>query len=438
MIHPERSLPCRHAAARFLIASVILLATGADAAQAPRRVEELEALVLAREPGALAREARARALAEESVAARQLPDPELGLGLMSIPVGSVSRDREPMSQYAVGLMQRFPAGRSREALGEALEAESASEGEGAVARRELARRELRMAWVEWLFWRDSARLLAQQEALSVQLLAAREAAYASGAASREEVLGLRLERERLAAEIAMAEGEAAAEWARLGRWLPEPLEPDASAQWPDWSLVALGATAPVAELEQRLAAHPEVRALAGQIEAREYERKAAGEAYRPAWGLSLEYGARPGETEDGMALDDVYSARVSVELPLFPADRQDRRLAAARERREAARADRDAMLRRLRAELRRELVQGTQATDRLKRYETRLLPLAREAVLGAEASYAGASAEAEASFRARDAELSLRRDALRLRSDLYRSLARLAWLLTDPAAEASP
>ncbi|MFM7786507.1 MAG: TolC family protein, partial [Gammaproteobacteria bacterium] len=148
--------------------------------------------------------------------------------------------------------------------------------------------------------------------------------------------------------------------------------------------------------------------------------------------------ARPGETRDGMPMDDLYSASVSVELPLFPTDRQDRRLAAAREEREAARAERDAALRRLRAELDRELALSAQLEERLRRYESQLLPLAREALIGAEAAHASAAAEPEAVFRARDSGLLLRQEALRLRADRLASLARIAWLLDSDAAEMKP
>ncbi|MFM7784329.1 MAG: TolC family protein, partial [Gammaproteobacteria bacterium] len=215
----------------------------ASAELAPPRVEELEALVLAAEPGALAREARSRALAESAVAARQLPDPELELGIMSIPMGGFSRDVEPMSEIGLGLTQRFPAGQSRRAEGDAIAAESAGEGLEAAARRAFARRELRLSWVEWLYWRDSVALLEERRALLSGLLTARQAAYAGAAGSRAETLALALEGERLGTEITMAEGEARAEWGRLGRWFPQPLQPAADPEWPQWSLRQSGGDA---------------------------------------------------------------------------------------------------------------------------------------------------------------------------------------------------
>ncbi len=421
-----------------MLAIVVLPMQPVRADLAPPRIEELEALVLAAEPGALAREARARALAESAVAARQLPDPELELGLMSIPMGGFARDVEPMSQLGIGLTQRFPAGRSLAAEGDAISAESTGENLEAAARRAFARRELRLAWVEWLYWRDSVAVLQEQERLFSTFQAARDAAYAGAAGTREETIALALERERLITEIAMARGEAAAEWGRLGRWLPTPLQPAPDAEWPQWSAQQFGADAPITALAQRLVEHPGIRALEARVDAREFERKAAIEAYKPAWGLSVAYGARPGETREGMPMDDLYSASVSVVLPVFPADRQDRRLAAAREQREAARADRDAALQRLRAELDRELAVSAQLEERLRHYDARLLPLAREAFLGAETAYAAAGGGPEVSFRARQTELGLRREALRLRADRLRSLAKIAWLLSADVAEVKP
>jgi len=51
---------------------------------------------------------------------------------------------------------------------------------------------------------------------------------------------------------------------------------------------------------------------------------------RPGWMLDVSYGFRSGEEMDGESRADMLSAMVSVDLPLFRGNRQDREVAAAR------------------------------------------------------------------------------------------------------------
>ena len=71
-----------------LLLTVMVLATSARAQQRlPLTIAEAEDLATAAEPGRAALLARADALEEQAVAAAQLPDPTLRVGLANFPIG---------------------------------------------------------------------------------------------------------------------------------------------------------------------------------------------------------------------------------------------------------------------------------------------------------------------------------------------------------------
>ena len=79
----------------------------------PLTLIEAEDLALEQEPGQAALRARADALEEQSVAAGELPDPKLRMGLANYPLESGGFSTEGMTQAQLGIRQSFPPGRTR-------------------------------------------------------------------------------------------------------------------------------------------------------------------------------------------------------------------------------------------------------------------------------------------------------------------------------------
>jgi hypothetical protein len=115
---------------RRLFVFLILIATTAIQTNTNANelgLEEAERLALLADPGVASIEANRQALDEMSVAARQLPDPMLKTGLMSLPTDTFRLGQEAMTQVQVGLVQKFPRGRTRD-----LNARRISEQSGAL------------------------------------------------------------------------------------------------------------------------------------------------------------------------------------------------------------------------------------------------------------------------------------------------------------------
>jgi outer membrane protein TolC len=122
---------------------------------------------------------------------------------------------------------------------------------------------------------------------------------------------------------------------------------------------------------------------------------------------------------------------VMVDLPIFPGDRQSRRLQASRHEVNAAMASRDLRLRELQRTLEEEHAAWTRTGERLERYEKLLIPRARENTEAALNAYQSERGDFTALLRARISELDTRLDALRLRVDRAKARAGLLYLAGD-------
>ncbi|MBB4212160.1 outer membrane protein TolC [Rhodothalassium salexigens DSM 2132] len=381
-------------------------------------LDDAVALALGREePRVAAARARARALDERAVAEGQLPDPELRVGLANMPVDSFDFDQEPMTQVQVGVRQAFPRGRT---LAE-TRARTDAEAEASRARARLERRrvvlETRLAWLELAYWLTARRIVDDQQAAVTELVRVIETAFATGTGSNQDLLRAELELSLLddrAVEVARRIETVRADLSRyVGAAAARPL-PDALPTLsppPDRRLIA-----------EALARHPQVTALDARVDARGRDVAIARQAYKPRWALDLAYGARVG----GRA--DFASVGVTLDVPLFTDQRQDRRLAAARQDRQAARLDRQAVLLDLRQRLDRTHAAWMRLGQRVGLYERVVRARADANADAALDGYQNQVADFAELIRSRLEALDTRLTLRRLRTDRAKAQAELLYL----------
>ena len=121
------------------------------ARQAVVKYFEAQRLAETGQPLLQTRQATADAAREAAIAARQLPDPKLRLGIQNLPVEgpeAYTIGQDSMTMRMVGVMQEFPRQAKRELRSEVvlLEGER-SERELAFARLQV-RRDAALAWLE--------------------------------------------------------------------------------------------------------------------------------------------------------------------------------------------------------------------------------------------------------------------------------------------------
>jgi len=412
---------------RALIAQVMLAACAAAAAEAvsggdpPLTMGEAETRALDGEPGREALLAGAEALREQAVAAGQLPDPQLSVGLANYPIESGGFRSEAMTQGQLGLRQAFPPGATRAISTRRFTAMADAVSGNAEARRRDVLTAVRSAWLETRYWQEADATVRARRPYFSDLVSVTRSLYAVGQKDQQDVLRAELELSRLDDRLIDIAGERERARAALSEWVGDaayrPMAPPAASY---------DALPPPARLRAALAEHPEIGAAKARLAARSAEVELAEERFKPGWAVNLSYGYRDGLMPDGAPRSDFVSVAVTVDLPMFRRNRQDRSLRAALGERRAAGALLEAARRRLASRFEAEYAQWRQLGRRIDLYETTILIQAEDRARAALAAYRSDTGDFAEVMRGRIDELGARLELIRLQFEQGQSHARLA------------
>lgn len=397
-----------------VLAAITLLCLGTTSVPRAMALTLAEAERLAVERDAMLRqlEAESAAMRERAVAEGELMDPKLKFGAVNVPVDTFSLDAEDMTMLEVGVSQEFQPGRTR-ALARRRMEQSASAAEAvAEDRRRSVQREVRRAWIELAYLARARELVESQSDWVEQMRSAARARYASGEGRQLEVLQAGLDVAMLREQELDFDRDEAMRRAQLARWLGD----EEAARAGPFTLPGRSELEPLASLEQRLLRHPAQVDFEHRIEAAETAVDLARQRNKPGWMLDVSYGLRSG-TMDGESRPDMLSAMVTMDLPLFRSQRQDREVAAARAEARGLHEMHEDHQRDMRAML-SEAWRVADRTAELERfYEADLVPLAEQSVQAALLAYRSNRAMVDEVITARRAALDTWLKHLRLAAD---------------------
>lgn len=392
----NRHFHCRGVLSRITLIGLLVLSGACRAGMAHLSLEETAALAVRQQPQLLAQEAAVSALHESAPAAGELPDPKLRVGLVSLPIDTFDFTQEPMTQAVIGVSQLIPGGDKRRLSTARVEREAGQGNQTLAATGRRIARDAQLAWLDMYFPSVAQDLVKQVEAEYRRQVEWSEVAYKTGKLTQEETLALRGMLETTRDRLSELQRQQARARTSLIRWI---------GQAADRPLEALPDTAtppPLAQALEQLDRHPELTALNEAVSVAQADVNLAREAYKPDWSVDLSYGLRGGDRPDFVSLV------VGVDLPLFPKNRQDRRLAARLagvERAAQMRADRQHALK---AELEAAYADWEAADARIKRFERDILPLAARRAESALAAYGSDRASYARVLEARRAETEAR------------------------------
>ena len=405
---------------------VLILLSSAPVRAETLTLAEAENLAVARDAAAAGLEERSAALSEAAVAEAQLPDPELRFGAINLPVDSFALDNEPMTQLLVGVRQRFPRGDTLRLRQEQAESMSAAEAALAQERKRAVSRSLRRAWIERGYTAEALAIVEQQQSWYRQLEEAVNAAYAAGGRRQNDLFRIAMERELLE-EDEVRLGQTARTWdAELGRWLGADADRARIESLPD-----LSPPLPRETALNVLAEHPVLAADMRRVDAGKLGVELAKQQYRPSWALDLSYGVRDGEDASGDSRPDFFSAMVSFELPIFPAHRQDRRVAAAVASELAVKSQLEDRQREIHRRFETAWSDYQSLEQRTELFEQRVLPAALANVESTRLAYQNDVVPFDEMVRSEDSLLDTRLGLLRLRADRLMAMAELHYLTGD-------
>ena len=412
--------PVRHAAAVMVL---LALSSSSLPVTAALTLAEAEQIARGDDPAVAASQAHTQALREDAIAAGQLPDPKLKAGLSNMPLDNLDIDLEPMTQVILGVEQAFPRGATLKHRQRQVEWKAASEQAKADDESRKLVREVRSNFLELYYQLEAERVVINTRALFAQLVDITQAHYATGRVSQQDVLRADLELSRLDDRATRIRNEQDKTRATLAKWIGDSASGILDPHFP-----ALPDLPSKQELDDALEKHPVIEAESARLESHHQAVQIAREQYKPGWGVGLEYRKRFGENPDGGERSDMMAAMVTVDLPLFPAKRQDRRLAASLQEAEAASLTRADRLRELRAMLDTDYASWQRLGERASLYETQLLVEARANVQASLNAYQSGVTEFSTLMRARITDLDVRLDDLRVRVDRAKARARLLYL----------
>lgn len=399
-----------------------LLASNALAQhRVPLTLAEAEDIASAGEPGHAALLARASALNEQAVAAGQLPDPTMRVGLANFPISSGGFSTEGMTQVQLGVRQVFPRGRSRELGTDRFQSLATETGKNAEARSRDVLTATRTAWLETYYWQRAQQIVKESRPFFADLVNVTRSMYSVGRKSQHDVLSAELELSRLDDRLIEAGRAKAEAQAELSRWLRADAYRPIAMKLPAWPQPP-----PLEDLQRGLDDHPRLGAADAGISARQSGVDLAQESYRAGWALDFGYGFRDGFLPSGEPRSDFVSLSIAVDLPLFRKNRQDRKLASALDERRAAVATKNEIRAQLRSRLDLQYARWSDLARRLTLYENQILGQSANQAQAALLAYQSDAGDFSDVMRGYIDDLNTRLDHIRLEVERAQSYAVLA------------
>lgn len=382
-------------------------------------------LAIERAPQLQADAAAVVAAQSAAIAAGRLPDPELMIGAVNVPIegdAAWSLDRDFMTMREVGVEQTFPNRRKlasqRERAGAAIEFAQARKQQSAL---EIARSTAE-AWVAAY----SAQVVLEKLQLlrpEVQLQAdSARASLRSGKGTTVDALAAEAAISEVDDEILEATRDLHSMRAELARWIGD----DASqtlAHSPAFDRLPKDREALLGSVHS----HAPMLTYKAQLALARAEVDLAKAEKRPDWSAQLSYAKR------GDAFEDMVSLQFRVGLPLFSGSRQDPLITAKYAEARQIEAEREADLRMHAAETASRISAWEAARARMDLLERERLPLAHQRSQAALAGFTAGRLPLTALLDAHTAEIKLQRDYAGLLRDLGSAWAYLRYQAAEEA-----
>ncbi|MFC6522524.1 TolC family protein [Undibacterium arcticum] len=398
------------------------------AADVPLTLARAQRLAIERSRQLAAQDYAATASRELAVAAAQLPDPVLKVGIDNLPVNGQDRfsaTNDFMTMRRIGVTQEITRADKRQLRAARFQREADKAVVEKTATVAAIERDAALAWFERYYAEAMAAVIAEQGAQARLEIQAAEGAYRAGRGNQADVFAARSALAGFDDRASDIERRIRNGKTMLARWI------GAAADLP---LAAKPATDAIrlepASLDSQLLHHPDIAVLVKREEIAETEAQLARANKKSDWSMELAFQQR------GPAFSNMVSLGVSIPLQWDQKNRQDRELSSKLALVEQAKAERDEMLRSHVAETRAMIDEWQSDRERHARYERELLPLANDRTQAVIAAYRGAKASLADVLAARRNEIDVRIQALQLATDTDRLWAKINFLFPTDEADA--
>ncbi|TVU59845.1 TolC family protein [Vibrio atlanticus] len=433
----------------FISASALAAAptsTQADPQSSTQQLNTLIEIALSQDGNRKQYFAQSQAMRETGIARATLMDPKLKVGFGGLPVDSFQFDEDPMTNISVGLMQQFERGDTLD-----LQQKKAGQQADGLALQVQAR-ELTVAnsmtqlWLELGYQKVAEGVMRENRRLLVELENYVQTNYSIGKSEAQDLLNAQLQVSKLDEKLQANQQVQRRLISQLSEWLGSDWlgnqAIDSQALYPqgrlhatnyiDWSLLEskLATNRDSTKHYQLLTDHPLVKITDATISSNQTQVELAEQAYTPQFGVEVMYAHRQANNMAGEPASDLVSAYLTVDIPLFTGNRQDKNLSAAQYQVGAAKSQKDTLLSQMNAQVNALLVDKANLTQRLERYQSTLLPQTAARISAVERGYQNNTAQFNDVIAATADELALQLEQQRLITDLNIVNSKLASLVS--------
>ena len=417
------------------LALMLMLAGSNGVAAETLTLQKAEQVALESEPGILGLNAKTQSMMQKSVAAGELMDPKLQIGVLNLPTDTFDFDQEPMTQFKVSYIQQFPSGESRDIKRDKAVSQSRLFQHQVEERKRQLLAQVRLSYLETLYWEQARETVTQNKQLVSQLADFVQSQFSVGRTNQFEFITVQQSLSKLDDRLTQIDQNISGERYRLSEWIGEsasqlPLSTDVPALEQDsWKHLGLE------QINQSIAQHPRVQEFNNQIDVNRKDLELIRESEKPGWALNVSYAYRD-DAQDGTDRADFFSAIVTLDLPLFTENRQQKKHRAQRYEIQSNQLQRDALLRKLRSDVMRLKTNVELLEQRDLLYRETLVPQAEQRSQAALQTYQSGSGSFADVMQAYMEALSTELEQKRIQIDRLKSSAQLLYFIqSSPGAE---
>ena len=409
-------------------AFMLLFAGSNSAAAETLTLQKAEQFALNNEPGILGLNAKTQSMMEKSVAAGQLMDPKLQIGILNLPTDSFDFDQEPMTQLKLSYIQQFPSGDSREIKRDKAVSQSRQFQHRVEERKRQLLTQVRLSYLETLYWEQTRETVTQNRRLVSQLSDFVQSLFSVGRANQFEFITVQQRLSKLDDRLTQIEQNISGERYKLSEWVGEK-----SSRLPLSAGVPLvGQNAWInldaEQIDESIAQHPMIQDFNNQIDVSRKDLELIRESEKPGWALNVSYAYRD-DAQDGTDRADFFSATVTLDLPLFAENRQRKQQQAQQFEIQSTQLQRDALLRKLRSDVLRLKTNLELLERRDALYRETLIPQAEQRSQAALQTYQSGNGSFADVMQAYMEALNTQLEQKRIQIDSLKSRARLLYFV---------
>jgi len=399
-------------------------------------IESAVRLSLENEPGISSQDWKVRSLAEKAISESQLPDPKLKIGYLNLPTDTYDLDQENMTQFKIGITQSFPAGDVLDIKQKKIEKQSLAMREKQEQRKLMIIRNVRLTYLEIYYLEQSRKTINENKKLFSQLTNIVRSLFTLGKNNQQDLIRTQLELTQLDDRIVKIDQKISGLRYQLARWIGvESSKLPLYEKLPLWNSVEkYDSNSQQKDFVDQLINHPIIKESDQKIEINRQDMAIIIESYKPDWGVDVSYSYRE-DRPDGIERADLISIGASIDLPIFSAKRQDKKLLSEKYNFQSLKDERVELLRELISSLQQEYSNKSQLEKRYELYQSLLLPQAKQQAEAALLAYQSKRADFSDVMRAYIDDLNARLDNMRIRIDLLKAKSKILYYLPSLSAE---